>query len=503
MSSQKRKAGVLLNISSLPGPFGVGVFGREAKEFIDVISEAGFRIWQILPLGSLDSGNSPYAADSAFAGNILYIDPRFLEEKNWITKEELRECIYSGTPFTAEYKFASESKNKVLKKAFKRIGSDVMADIEKFAEENAWLEEYSLFKAVKDRFNGASWMGWPEEYSDYETCVKHKEEFKESMDFHKFVQYVFFKQWKDIKEYANSRKVEIVGDMPVYMAPDSCDVWAHTELFQIDAESKRLKQVAGVPPDYFSEDGQLWGNPLYDWEKMEQENFKWWVERIGFALSIYDTVRIDHFRGLASYWAVPTEAKSAKEGHWEEGPGQKLFDAVSEKYSSPSIIAEDLGAFGEDVVSLLNSTGFPGMRVIQFGFDPYSNSSSTHLPHNYPFNCYAYLGTHDNNTLLGWLWEATPDEREFALYYCGFKGEDWGKGGYESESCRCIIETVWRSSANVVIISFQDMCGFGSDARMNIPGVPEMNWRFRTTKETILSMDSDYFRRINGLFGRI
>ncbi len=500
--SNKRQAGVLLNISSLPGPFGIGVFGREAKSFIDVISTAGFKIWQILPLGSLDAGNSPYASDSAFAGNYLYIDPRFLVEKKLISKHEMETCIYRGSPYTCDYEFAFETRKAILEKAFKRISSDVLVLIDKFAKENEWIEEYSLFRAVKNHFDGDAWWKWPKEYSDYKSCVARKSEFDEKMLYYKFEQFLFFLQWKEIKEYANSKGVKIVGDMPVYMAPDSCDVWANIDLFQIDKTTFKPEQVAGVPPDYFSEDGQLWGNPLYDWKKMEQENFSWWVKRIGFALSIYDTVRIDHFRGLASYWSVPADAKTAKEGHWEDGPGQKLFDAVTKKYKDASIIAEDLGAYGEDVIYLLKSTGFPGMRVVQFGFDPGSGNENSHLPHNYTNNCYAYVGTHDNNTLLGWLWGATDDERSYALKYCGFRGEDWGEGGYRSESCRSIIETVWRSAADVAIISFQDMCGFGSDARMNIPGVPELNWRYRTTADTISQMDAVYFKDINYLFGR-
>lgn len=503
MCAKKRKSGVLMNISSLPGPFGIGVFGTEAKKFADKISEAGFKIWQILPLGSLDAGNSPYAADSAFAGNTLYIDPRFLYERNLVTYAELEECKYNGSPYTADYEFVYEKNNFILKTAFLRIDDEMLDDIAAFEKENGWIEDYSLFKAAKEHFDGSPWWEWPEEYSDYKKCIKHKDEFAESMTYYKFTQYLFFTLWNDLKDYANSKSVEILGDMPVYMAPDSCDVWAHTELFQINPDTKKPELVAGVPPDYFSEDGQLWGNPLYDWKRMEKDNFSWWVDRIGFALKIFDTVRIDHFRGLASYWAVPADAKSAKEGHWEKGPGQKLFEAVTAKYKNPSIIAEDLGVFGDDVVRLLKSTGFAGMRVIQFGFDPYSGSTSTHLPHNYPNNCYAFIGTHDNNTLLGWLWEATPDERAFALDYCGFKGDDWGEGGYRSAPCRCIIETVWRSNADVAMIAFQDMCGFGSDARMNVPGVPELNWRFRTTDETIGKVDFQYFRRINGLFGRI
>ena len=288
--------------------------------------------------------------------------------------------------------------------------------------------------------------------------------------------------------------------MPIYVAMDSVDVWANLPMFLIDDKKLKPEKVAGVPPDYFSEDGQLWGNPIYDWDYMEKDGYKWWLSRIGNALKVYDIVRIDHFRAFASYWEIPADSDTAKKGEWKPGPGMKLFRKVFRKFPDSPIIAEDLGVFGEDVVQLLADTNFPGMKVVQFGFDP--DGDSSHMPHNAQKNSVNYVGTHDNNTILGWLWEASERERRFALDYVGFEGDNWGDGGYYSKSCRKVIEAVWRSSSDTAIIAFQDMCGFGSDARMNIPGVPEKNWRYRTTAETINQMDWQYFRKINELFRR-
>lgn len=335
----------------------------------------------------------------------------------------------------------------------------------------------------------------------YAECVKDIYSFEENAAFWKFAQFIFYKQWYEIKQYANKKGVAVIGDMPIYVAMDSVDVWADLPLFKIDKETLKPSKVAGVPPDYFSEDGQLWRNPIYDWDAMKKDGYAWWISRIESALKTFDVVRIDHFRAFASYYEVDADAENAKNGEWQKGPGMELFGKLFERHPNAPIIAEDLGTFGEDVIKLLQDTGFPGMKVVQFGFDAHADSA--HLPHNAVQNSINYVGTHDNNTLLGWLWEANEEERRFALDYCGFDGDNWGEGGYKSPSCRRIIETVWKSSSNVAMISFQDMCGFGSDARMNIPGVADKNWRFRTTKETIDSADGDYFRRINALYRRM
>lgn len=498
----KRGAGVLMHISSLPSEYGIGVFDKNCFDFVDALSEMKFGYWQVLPFNPVDDSNSPYCSSSAFAGNYLFINPQSLCDMGLCTQAEVDENKYKGTPYTADYDFAKEKRMTLLKSAFLKIDSDLAEKIVKFTEENEWLTDFSLYMALKEENDFAPWWKWGEEYSRYDLfCEKHRYDYEEKSAFWKFVQYLFFMQWEEIKSYANEKGVAIIGDMPIYVALDSADVWANTEQFLINEKTLKPQKVAGVPPDYFSKDGQLWGNPLYDWSRMELDGYSWWLKRIGMNLKTYNVVRIDHFRAFASYWAVPSDSETAKNGEWEDGPKMKFFDKVFAKYPDAPIIAEDLGLFGEDVVKLLEDTGLPGMNVIQFAFDP--NGDPSHLPHNAVKNSVSYVGTHDNNTILGWLWEASEEERRFALDYIGFSGTDWGNGGYYSESCRKMIEAVWKSSSDTAVVSFQDMCGFGSDARMNIPSVPEKNWRFRTTAETINALDKHYFRRINTLFRRI
>ncbi len=498
--NHKRTAGVLLHLSSLDGPFGVGVMGEEARSFADKLQKMGFSLWQMLPLCPVDHTGSPYCSVSAFAGNISFIDPRILREDGLVTDEEVRENEFSGSVYAADQRFAMEKRLVLLKKAFSRLDEDTKALVEIFAAQNRWVRPFALYCAIKDANGQKPWWEWEKEYSHYKTALTHADEFKEETDFYLFTQYVFFTQFRSLKEYANSRGIRIFGDMPIYVSRDSVDVWSNAGQFLIDEETLLPSKVAGVPPDYFSQDGQLWGNPLYDWKEMEKDGYRWWIDRLSAALKLFDRVRIDHFRAFASYWAVPAESETAKNGEWLEGPGMKLFEKVRSALPGADIVAEDLGTFGEDVVKLLDDTGFPGMRVIQFGFDV--NSDSTHLPHNYDKNCVAYVGTHDNNTILGWLWEAGESERAFALRYCCFGGQNWGEGGAYSGSCRAVIESVWRSSAETAVVAIQDMCGFGADARMNKPGTSEDNWSFRITKEALRGIDEQYYREINTVYRR-
>lgn len=498
--NHNRTAGVLLNLSSLDGPFAVGVMGKEAFAFADKLKRMGFSLWQMLPLCPVDHTGSPYCSVSAFAGNIAFIDPRLLLEDGIVTEEEVRENEFSKSRYVADWHFACEKRLALLKKAFLRIDDDTRALISLFAEQNDWVRPFALFSALKDYHGQKPWWEWGEEFARYESALTHAERFKAETDFYIFTQYVFFTQFRALKEYANSLGISVFGDMPIYVSRDSVDVWSNTELFLIDEKTLAPSKVAGVPPDYFSADGQLWGNPLYDWEKMEADGYSWWVKRIGAALKLFDRVRIDHFRAFASYWAVPAESKTAKNGEWLKGPGMKLFEKINAALPQADIVAEDLGTFGEDVVDLLEKTQFPGMRVIQFGFDV--NSNSTHLPHNYDKNCVAYVGTHDNNTILGWLWEASEAERAFALRYCCFGGNNWGEGGFFSGSCRAVIEAVWRSSADTAVVAIQDMCGFGADARMNTPGTSEDNWSFRITRDALDGIDERYFKEINSVYRR-
>ena len=499
---KKRGAGVLLHISSLPSDYGVGVFDENALHFIDRLAEMGFTYWQVLPFNPTDDAGSPYCSPSAYAGNYLFIDPKGLQEMGLVTEDEVSENVYGGTPYTADYAFAAKQRLSLLRKAFYRMDSDLAAKVKAFEIESGWLTDYALYMAVKTAEGGKPWWEWESSRAHYYECIKNIYAYEEEAAFWKFVQYIFFAQWQKIKAYANKKGIAVIGDTPIYVAMDSADVWANLPMFKIDQKSLIAKVVAGVPPDYFSEDGQLWGNPIYDWEAMKADGYTWWLARLSHALSTYDTVRIDHFRAFASYWEVPADSETAKTGEWVDGPKMDFFNRVFETFGKDApIIAEDLGTFGEDVIQLLADTGFPGMRVIQFGFD--ANGDSTHLPHNCTPNTINYVGTHDNNTILGWLWEASEQDRRFALDYCHFNGGNWGDGGYQSASCRCVTEAVWQSASNVAVIALQDMCGFGADARMNIPGVAEKNWRFRTTRETIDSIDTAYFRRINALYRRM
>ncbi len=498
--TDKRRAGVLLSVSSLPGPFGIGVFGEEAKRFVDRIRKMGFSYWQVLPLGPVDHGNSPYCGESAFAGNGLYIDPRGLERAGLVTPDDVAECYYPGTPHTADYAFAKEKKKQLLLKAYENFfrlpfDSDFLGKYRDFLYDQKWVSGYGRFMALKELSGTAAWNTWKSELSEDGNADR-------LADFYCFVQFLFFSQWAEIRKYANDSGISIIGDMPLYISYESADVSENITDFQIDPLTLKPFKVAGVPPDYFSETGQLWGNPLYDWEKMRKNGFSWWKARLKTALDLYDVVRIDHFRGLASYWAIPADSDDARTGAWEKGPGKDLFDAFESipGYTKDRLIAEDLGVFGEDVEELLRTVGLPGMKVIQFAFD--DSFESSNLPHNYGKNTIAYVGTHDNNTILGWLWEALPQERDFALRYCGFQGDDWSSGGYKSASCRALTEAVWKSHAKLAVVSVQDMCGFGKDCRMNIPGEPEGNWRFRITDEALDNIDFAYYKEVNKIFGR-
>ncbi|MBR2901327.1 MAG: 4-alpha-glucanotransferase [Clostridia bacterium] len=498
MSIKKRTSGVLLSLSSLPSEYGIGTFGKTAVDFARRIAEMGFSYWQVLPFTPVDYANSPYGSDSAFAGNELYISPDMMAEDGFIKKADADVLRYKGTPFVADYDFARKNRETLMRLAYFRLDEDFKKKIDSFIEEKE-LFNHCFYRALKRENAGRPFWEW-KRGSNYKTALAFASEYREEIRYHGFVQYLFATQWEKTKAEINACGIKIIGDMPIYVSRDSADVWGNPELFDIDPDTYQPERVAGVPPDYFSEDGQLWGNPLYNWKYHKSQGYSWWIKRIKYSFTLYDMLRIDHFRAFASYWAVDGKANTAKDGEWKKGPGIALFKAVKSALGEVPIIAEDLGSFGEDVIALLEKSGFPGMRIIQFGFEP--NGDSTHLPHNYPKNSIAYIGTHDNNTLLGWLWEATQEERAFALDYCGFDHGDWGMGGYHAPACRKIIETVWRSSSNLAIIPFQDMCGFGSDARMNIPGDDSGKWKFRATRDMMNSIDSAYFKKLNRLFRR-
>jgi len=487
-----------MHISSLPGAFGIGTLGKAALSFIDFLSDCGFGAWQVLPCGPCDDYNSPYSGKSAFAGNIYFIDPEILYEKALLSLEDMEDCKASDK-YVTDYGFLRSTREKVFRRAIPRITDEMKKEISDFAEKNKWVEDYSLYCALKEKNDLLPWYEWDEDIRlrKKSALEKAKAELSEDIFFHKFMQYEFFSEWKKLKEYADSKGISIIGDMPIYLSHDSSDVWANPHLFSLD-EDMHIKRCAGVPPDYFCADGQKWGNPLYDWDALRKEDYSLWTERLGFALEMYDTVRIDHFRAFSAYWSIPADEK-ATEGRWEKGPGIGFFNRLSEIYPDASIIAEDLGDIDDDVRKLVKETGFPGMGVMQFAF--ITDSDTPHLPHNYTDKTVGYTGTHDNNTLLGWLWESSEESRRYALSYCDFDG-DWGEGGPYSRSVRSVIRTLWRSGAVLTIVPVQDLCGFGGDTCMNHPGVAEGNWCFRITDEALSSIDKEFYKELNRLYKR-
>lgn len=468
-----------MHISSLFGKYSIGGFSDNAKYFVDFIADCGFTYWQVLPFTMVDECNSPYKSYSAFAGNPYFIDLTKLYEEELVTKEELEE-YKQQTPYSCEYTRLYHTRYDLLLSASKRVKNS--EKIDEFIEKNLFIKKFCEFMAYKDANSQSCWTDW-----------ENQEVSQDRLFMWKFIQYEFFKQWEEIKTYANNKGIKIIGDMPFYVAYDSADVWANPELFQLDKKNVPLS-VAGVPPDYFSEDGQLWGNPLYDWDRMEEDGYDWWCNRLKHMLDMFDGVRIDHFRAIDSYWSVPYTAEIAREGCWKKGPGKKLIDKLNELKGDKLIIAEDLGDINQDVVELVKYSGFPGMRVFQFGF--FGDYNSLHTPHNYINNSVAYTGTHDNNTLLGYVWELDEGSRRDMLEYCGYTDPDWNKG-YDS-----ILRAIFRSNAGIVILPIQDILGYGSDTRLNIPGKADGNWQFRITREQLDSIDKEKFKRFNYLYGR-
>lgn len=475
----ERKSGILMHISSLPGDYSIGSFGKNAKEFIDFLKGMGFTYWQVLPFGLVDACNSPYQSYSAFGGNPYFVDLETLRDEGLLTNEEL-ESQKQQTPYSAEYVRLYHTRVGVLEKAAERAKNK--EEIEQYIEENPYLSAFCKFMALKEANDQMPWFSWENETYDEKVLFTWK-----------FIQYKFFTQWAEIKKYANEKGVKIIGDVPIYVSLDSADVWSNKELFSLD-EKNQPRCVAGVPPDYFCVDGQLWGNPIYDWDKMKEDGYKWWQDRIRHMFSMFDGVRIDHFRGLESYWAVPGGAETAREGEWKKGPGMDLIHKIHEIQGENFVIAEDLGDITKEVVDLVNESGFPGMRVFQFAF--INEGDTPHLPHHYENNSVAYTGTHDNNTLLGYLWELDDYARRRMLEYCGFTEPNW-EAGYDS-----ILRTMFSSHAGLLILPIQDLLGYGSDTRLNIPGKADGNWQFRVTKEQILSINQEKFKRFNDLYKR-
>lgn len=475
----ERRSGVLMHISSLYGDYSIGSFGKSAKEFVDFLSECGFSYWQVLPFCMADDCNSPYQSYSTFAGNPYFVDLEVLKNKGLITEEELF-SQKQEQPYSAEYVKLYHTRLEFLKMASKRAG--YTAEIDEFINTNPYLEQFCEFMAYKEANGNTPWKEW--------TLNSYSEE---TYFMWKFIQYEFFTQWSEIKKYANSKEIKIIGDIPVYVSLESADVWANKEQFMLDEDNVPVC-IAGVPPDYFCEDGQLWGNPIYNWNKMRKNGYKWWTDRIKHMTNMFDGVRIDHFRGLESYWSVPYGEKTAKNGSWVKGPGMELIDKINVITKDKLIIAEDLGEITPEVEKLVKDSGYPGIRVFQFGF--LGDYDNPHMPHNYSNNIVAYTGTHDNNTLLGYLWELDSDNKKRMLEYCNYHSENWEKG-FDS-----ILRSLFSSSAGLIILPVQDLLGYGSDTRLNIPGKADGNWQFRITKEQLNSIDKNKFKRYNELYKR-
>ncbi len=475
----KRRSGVLMHVSTLWGDYSEGTLGRAAREWIDFLADCGFGVWQVLPFCLPDDCNSPYKSFGAFSINPNFIDPEILAKEGLLTDAELA-AAKQNTPYACEFDRLSRERMELLTLAASRVRD--WSPVEKFLKLHPRTAEFCRFMAVKAANGGREWQDWSHEEPD-ERVLRAWE----------FVQYEAHREWMEIKSYANERGISIVGDIPIYVALDSADVWANRELFQLD-ENYRPEAQAGVPPDYFCEDGQLWGNPLYDWRRMKQDNYLWWRERMAFMLELFDGVRIDHFRGLESYFSIPAGARTARNGKWRKGPGLALIRALRSVAGEKLIIAEDLGDITPPVRKLVDDSGYPGMRVLQFAF--LGDDGSPHLPHNYENNCVAYTGTHDNNTLLGYIWEQDEANRCRILAYCGYEG-DWDRC-YDA-----ILRAMLASSAGLVILPVQDLLCYGSDTRLNTPGRSDGNWSYRLTREQLDGVSREKFRAWNTLYGRL
>ncbi len=489
-----RKCGILLAISSIPSKYGIGTFSKEAYEFVDFLEKAGQTLWQILPLGPTGYGDSPYQSFSTFAGNPYYIDMDEFVEKGYLTKKDCEESDFDDGEFV-NYEKIFFAKFKLLKKAYKNSNIASDPDYQEFINANkAWLDDYALYMAIKDSFGGISWTEWEPDIMlrKPQALKKYRESLAEEIGFYRFQQYFFLKQWKALKKYANDKGIEIIGDIPIYVALDSADTWSNPQLFQFDEECKP-KAVAGCPPDSFSATGQLWGNPLYDWEYMKKTDYAWWIERIRYCYELYDVVRIDHFRGFDEYYSIPFGDETAQNGHWEKGPGYDLFKAVKNTLGKTKVIAEDLGFLTPTVIKLVQKTGYPGMKVLQFAFD--SREESDYLPHNYSKNCIVYTGTHDNDTTKSWYESLNNHDKAFARRYLDVKNKN--------KICEKMVRSVLSSVADTAVIPIQDYLELGGEARMNTPSTLGTNWKWRLQSGQINDELATKIYSLTKLYGRI
>ncbi len=492
-----RASGILLHPTSLPSRFGIGDLGESAYHFVDFLVDSGQSLWQVLPLGPTGYGDSPYQCFSAFAGNPLLISPQRLVEEGALDPAALGE-VPAFPADHVDYGWVIHWKRDLLQRSFVHFlqyaDAQQQRAFEQFCTANAhWLDDYALFMALKEAHDGAAWNTWEDDIARYTPSAVSRARSRLSLQIQqqRYYQFQFFQQWRSLKQYANARGVRIIGDIPIFVAFDSADAWAHRELFYID-ERGNPTVIAGVPPDYFSPTGQRWGNPLYRWDVMAQQGYAWWIERCRSAFALFDLVRIDHFRGFESYWEVPAAEPTAVNGRWVKGPGKALFQALRAALGELPIIAEDLGIITEEVRALRDAVGFPGMRVLQFAF--VADTSSDFLPHNYVRNTVAYLGTHDNDTTVGWFEKLDADTRQQVLDYTGTEGREihWE-----------LIRLLMMSVADTVIFTMQDVLGLGSDARMNFPGRSEGNWQWRFSWEMVPPDVAARLRKLTHTYGRL
>lgn len=495
----KRESGILLPIASLPSRYGIGCFSREAYEFVDSLKRAGQSCWQILPLGPTSYGDSPYQSFSTFAGNPYFICPETLIEEGLLTEEECEEAAFCSSVEDIDYEDIYIKRYPLLRRAYERSSISSHDSFLDFKEENGWwLQDYALFMAVKSRFDGRAWSQWADDIRlrrqnalDY-----YRRELYFDIEFHEFLQYTFFKQWKRLKDYANSRGIRIIGDIPIYVAMDSSDTWARPELFQLD-DHHLPTAVAGCPPDGFSATGQLWGNPLYCWDLHRSTGYEWWLGRLSHCYRLYDAVRIDHFRGFDQYYSIPAGAATAATGRWEQGPGIDFFRVIQRELGEKEIIAEDLGYVTDSVRRMVEETGYPGMKVLEFAFDSRDTGcANDYLPHNYPDNSVAYTGTHDNETITGWFQSVTPEEQKLARdYLCDYYTP-------EQELNLPFISLVMRSRAKLCVIPFQDYLGLDNASRINIPSTVGNNWKWRVKPEHLREEIWETIGSVTRRFGR-
>ncbi len=481
----ERGAGILMPISSLPSKYGIGTLGKEAYRFADWLKLAGQKYWQVLPVGPTGFGDSPYQSFSAFAGNPYFIDLDILVEDGLISENELLSIKWCDTEDKVNYSYIFANRFAVLKKAFQNSNHRDTEEYRQFVDSNSyWLQDYSLFMALKEHFHNCDWTGWDDDIRlrNSEAVDRYSSELSEQIDFWKFCQYIFYKQWNKLKRYVNELGIKIIGDVPLYVALDSADAWANGELFDMD-ELRRPVNVAGVPPDYFSQDGQLWGNPLYNWKRMEEDGFSWWRKRIEALSKLYDVIRIDHFIGIARYYAIPMGSSNAINGMWKEGPARKLTEVINDSVGEARIIAEDLGVIMPEVRELMENSGWPGMKVLLFAFD--SGPTNEYLPHNYKTdNCVLYGGTHDNDTIVGYINKLSDDRLKQILEYLSISDK--------KDIPRALIKAGYASIASLSVFQMQDVLGLDDSARMNTPAVLGDNWSWRMLPHMLSDEDAKW-----------